>query len=172
MSCGLRATSPPKRRKLTPGSLASGIDCLCASQKSAPGERSRRPPGEGCRATACGFESSGRSVDSDSSHRRRFMPTVEAGSVSDGEPTIHSTWRARPRRSSRELEGWGRSPAALPLPCTVHLTRLQARYRRRLLGVHYVLLTVPKWHVAVSDAADRSEVSRTTQRTKLASERV
>jgi hypothetical protein len=35
----LQATSPPKRRKLTPGSLASGMDCLCASQKSAPGER-------------------------------------------------------------------------------------------------------------------------------------
>jgi hypothetical protein len=39
MSCGLQATSPPKRRQFTPDSLASGMDCLCASQKSVPGER-------------------------------------------------------------------------------------------------------------------------------------
>jgi hypothetical protein len=38
MSCGIQATSPPKRRKPTPGSLASSMDCLCANQKFAPGE--------------------------------------------------------------------------------------------------------------------------------------
>ena len=67
MSCGLQATSPPKRRQFTPGSLASGMDCHCASQKSGSGERTGDAAQRGrMKSDSSGFQSSGRSVDDDS----------------------------------------------------------------------------------------------------------